>query len=154
MNSKKLQESGFTELYSLKELSLTVLPSNDGHVFVLVDKTLSEQPTSDILYIGRAKKPVKKILGGYVGGLGGKTVKKIHNALFNEGYIERVSISWMPNADPKATQKELLETFKKEHGGYPPWNSPAKAAEAPKPRQKTVKRSRTPKSTVQKKQAA
>lgn len=136
MNSKTLKENGFTDPCSLKELSLANMPKNEGHVFVLVDKTLSEKPGSDLLYIGRAKKPLKKILGGYVGGVGGKAVKRIHDALFDGGYVEKVSISWMASADPKAAQTELLEKFKSEHGGYPAWNSPAKESKMAKPKSK------------------
>jgi len=40
----------------------------------------------------------------------------------NYGYIEKVAVSWMLSDNPKATQEELLENFKKEHGEYPAWN--------------------------------
>jgi hypothetical protein len=139
MNSKTLKENGFAEFSALKELSISSLPTNNGQVFVLADKTLSEKSASDILYIGRAKKPVKKIFGGYIGGSGGKTTKKIHNALFNEGYFEKTSISWMASSDPKATQKELLEKFRNEYGGHPQWNSPVREPKATKPKSKSAK---------------
>lgn len=129
MNSKTLKENGIAEFYPLKELSLLNIPNNTGQVFVLIDKTLAGKPSSDVLYIGRAKKPVKKIFGGYLGGAGGKTAKKIHNALINENFVEKVSIGWMSSEDPKALQTGLLEKFKKEHGDFPSWNlwkSPAK----------------------------
>jgi hypothetical protein len=139
MNSKTLKENGFADFSALKQLSISNLPSNDGQVFVLIDNTLSEKLASDVLYIGRAKKPIKKIFGGYIGGFGGKTAKKIHNALFKDGYLEKTSISWMASEDPKATQKDLLEKFKNEHGGNPPWNSPAKEPNVAKPRAKSAK---------------
>ena len=41
----------------------------------------------------------------------GKSIK-----LLDEGYIEKVVVSWMLTDDPKAAQQELLESFKKEHG--------------------------------------
>jgi hypothetical protein len=111
----------------------------------MIDETLTGKPASDIIYIGRAKKPIKKIIGGYVGGVGGKSTKQIHKTLFNEGYIEKTSISWMQSKDLKKSQKELLEKFKKEHGGYPAWNpsskqrstiSKAKPKKAKAPKQK------------------
>jgi hypothetical protein len=139
MNSKTLKENGFADFSALKQISISNLPSNDGHVFVLIDNTLSEKSTSDVLYIGRAKKPIKKIFGGYIGGFGGKTAKKIHDALFKDGYMEKVSISWMTSEDPKATQRELLEKFKNEHGGNTPWNSPAKQPKVAKPKAKSAK---------------
>ncbi len=131
MNSKTLKENGFSEFFPLKELSILNMPNNSGQIFILIDNTLSGKPTSDVLYIGRAKKPVKKIFGGYLGGSGGKTVTKIHEALFDENYIEKVAISWMSSDDPKAAQTNLLGKFKKEHGDYPAWNllnAPKKAA--------------------------
>ena len=44
---------------------------------------------------------------------------KINSMLLNDGYIEKVTISWMFDENPKATQQELLENFKKEHGECP-----------------------------------
>ena len=60
-------------------------------VIIIVDKELSGKPESDILYIGRTKKPIKRILGGYLAGYGGKNTKKINQMLFDEGYIEKAA---------------------------------------------------------------
>jgi hypothetical protein len=148
MNSQTLKENGFAAFYPLKELTLMNLPGNN-QVFVLIDKTISGKPApSDILYIGRAKKPVKKIFAGFIGGSGGKTVKKINDALFNQGYIEKIAIGWMANENPKMAQKELLEKFKAEHGEYPTWNAPKKEPAKRLPKQKTAKPKKTPKSTA------
>ncbi len=148
MNSKTLKESGFSEFFPLKEISLQNLPNNTGQVIVLIDTSLSGKPASDVLYIGRAKKPVKKIFGGYLGGSGGKAVKRIHGALFNENYIEKVAISWMSSDEPRTAQINLLDKFKKEHGDYPAWNllnSPKKATAktSPKPKPVAVKAKKT-----------
>ncbi|HYA78347.1 MAG TPA: hypothetical protein VEF91_06475, partial [Verrucomicrobiae bacterium] len=89
MNSKTLIETGFAEWFPLKTLTHSKLPSDKGSVIVIVDQELSGKPESDILYIGRTKKPVKRILGGYLAGYGGKNTKKINQMLFDEGYIER-----------------------------------------------------------------
>jgi len=126
MNSRTLKENGFVDFHPLRGLALHNMPGDEGHVFVLIDETLSEKPTSDILYIGRANKPIKKIFGGYIGGSGGRTIKRIHAALFNDTYIEKTSISWLASNNPKRTQGELLEKFKSIHGQYPPWNTPKK----------------------------
>lgn len=69
---------------------------------------------------------LKRIFGGYLAGYGGKTTRKINSKLFDEGYIERVAVSWMLSDNPKAAQQELLESFKKEHGEYPAWNASKK----------------------------
>jgi len=133
MNSKTLKEDGFIDFYPLKELAFLNMPKDEGHVFVLIDRTLTDKPTSDILYIGRARKPVKKVFGGYLGGAGGRTTKKIHKTLFNDNYIEKTSISWMASDNPRTTQRELLEKFRSIHGEYPPWNPPRKVATKKKP---------------------
>jgi hypothetical protein len=39
--------------------------------------------------------------------------------LLEDGYIEKVAVSWILSDNPKAAQQELLENFKKERGDYP-----------------------------------
>jgi hypothetical protein len=126
MNSITLIERGFSECIPMKTLSFSILPQDNSGVIVIVDKELSGKPESDILYIGRAKKAGKKIMGGYLAGYGGKNAKKINQMLFDEGYIERAVISWTLTDKPRLMQKELLATFKKEHGGLPKWNGKSK----------------------------
>jgi hypothetical protein len=127
MNSKTLKENGFTEFYPLNTLSVSNIGKNGSQVFVLADKTVTAEPNSDILFIGRAIQPLKKIFGGYIGGSGGKTAKKIHTALFDGGFIDKVCIGWMNTDNPKVGQRELLEKFRVEHGRYPIWNSNKRA---------------------------
>ena len=133
MNSLTLKESGFAEFVPLKGLSFSSLPFDKSSVFVLVDCTLTGKPASDILYIGKSKKPTKRIFGGYLAGYGGKTTRKINSMLLNDGYLEKVVISWMVSENPKLEQKELMENFKKEHGEYPAWNVSKKAPAIPQP---------------------
>jgi hypothetical protein len=128
MNSLTLKEKGFAEFVSLKELPFSSLPFNKGSVIVLTDSTLTGKPTSDILYIGKSKKPAKRIFGGYLAGYGGKITRKISSKLLDDGYIEKVAVSWMLTDDPKTAQQELLESFKKEHGEYPAWNASKKTS--------------------------
>ena len=140
MNSLTLKEKGFIEFVPLKGLPFSSLPFDKGSVFVLADITLTGKPTSDILYIGKSKKPTKRIFGGYLAGYGGKTTKKISSKLLDDGFIEKVSVSWMLSEDPKLAQQELLESFKKEHGEYPAWNATKKPQQNSKPaRQKFPK---------------
>jgi len=142
MNSLTLKEKGFAEFVPLKEIRFSSLPFDKGSVLVLTDSTLAGKPISDVLYIGKSKKPAKRILGGYLAGYGGKITRKISSRLLDDGYIEKVAVSWMLTDNPKAAQQELLESFKKEHGEYPAWNTvkktsvnpQASAAKAAKPR--------------------
>jgi hypothetical protein len=132
MNSLTLKEKGFTEFTPLKTLTFSTFSTNKTGVLVIVDSTLAGKPISDILYIGKSKKPAKRIFGGYLAGYGGKATRKIHSMLINDGYMEKVSVSWMESDTPKMTQQELLEDFKKEHGDYPVWNSPRKVTKKAK----------------------
>ena len=136
MNSISLKENGFAEFVPIKMITVSVLPNDKGSVLVLADSTLTGKPASDILYIGKSKKPTKRVFGGYLAGYGGKATRKINSMLLNSGYIEKVTISWMTSNDPKETQKELLESFKKEHGEYPVWNTPKKVSADLKPKPK------------------
>ncbi len=131
MNSDTLKEDGFSDFIPLKGLRFDSMPFNKNSVLALADCTLVGKPTSDILYIGKSKKPTKRVFGGYLAGYGGKTTQKIHSLLLNDGYLEKVAISSMPAEDPKAKQKELLERFKAEHGQYPAWNCSKKNAAQP-----------------------
>ncbi len=134
MNSKTLIETGFVEWFPLKTITHSNLPSDKGSVIIIVDKELAGKPESDILYIGRTKKPVKRILGGYLAGYGGKNTKKINQLLFDEGYIEKAAISWILTDKPRIMQEELLAKFKEDHGELPIWNT----------KKKNVKPKRTP----------
>ncbi len=126
MNSKNLLETGFSECHPLKTLTYSNLPQDKSVVIVIIDQELSGKPESDILYIGRTKKPLKKVLGGYLAGYGGKNTKKINKMLFDEGYIEKTSISWIITEKPRIMQEELLAKFKEDHGELPIWNTQKK----------------------------
>ncbi len=138
MNSLTLKESGFAEFVPIKGLSISVLPNDKSSILILADSTLTGKPASDILYIGKSKKPSKRVLGGYLAGYGGKTTRKINSMLLNDGYLEKVTISWMISEDPKLSQQELLEKFKKEHGEYPSWNVSKKVPSKPQPTPKVA----------------
>ena len=129
MNSLTLKESGFSQPCSLKTVSFSSLPSNNGSVFAVIDTSLTGKADTDILYIGRSKKLVRKVLGGYLAGYGGKNTKKISASLLGEGYIEKTAISWMSCDKPRTMQKELLDKYVQEHGNAPLWNASKKKLE-------------------------
>jgi hypothetical protein len=133
MNSLTLTENGFADFVPIKGLSYSALPQDKSIVLILADSTLTGKPSSDILYIGKSKKPSKRIFAGYLSGYGGKMTRKINSMLLKDGYLEKVVISWMQSDNPKVAQQELLEGFKKEHGEYPAWNISKKVQVSPKP---------------------
>jgi hypothetical protein len=139
MNSLTLKEKGFVEFHPIKELSFSLIPLDKPVVLALADKSLSGKPASDILFIGKTKKPAKRIFAGYFAGYGGKTTKRINAKLVKDGYMEKIEVSWMISDDAKAIQAQLLEDFKKEHGQYPEWNTPAKKTEKDSKSKKVVK---------------
>jgi hypothetical protein len=144
MNSLTLKEKGFVEFHPIKELSFSLIPLDKPVVLALVDKSLSGKPSSDILFIGKTKKPAKRIFAGYFAGYGGKTTKRINAKLVKDGYMEKTMVSWMLSDDAKTAQETLLEDFKKEHGQYPQWNTlskkPEKDSKPKKPVQAAVKK--------------
>jgi len=146
MNSATVKELGFAEWYPMKDLSFSNLPYNKGSVFIIIDKTLSGKTVSDVVYIGRSKKPTKKILGGYLSGYGGKSSKKISSKLLDEGYVDKTAISWVLSDNPKAMQKELLSQFNEEHGEFPSWNVKKKPQEKTnaKPAARPARKARAP----------
>ncbi len=139
MNSSTLKDIGFSDLVPLCSVSFLNLPNDKSIVFALIDKSLSGKTGSDIMYIGRSKNPVKKIMGSYLSGFGGKSSKKIYSKLFDEGYIEKIALSWIESDNPRATQQEFLSKFVEEQSEYPIWNVPKKLSEKPKEIKKAVK---------------
>jgi hypothetical protein len=139
MNSLTLKEIGFSDLVPLCNISFLNLPNDKSIVFALIDKSLSGKAGSDIMYIGRSKKPVKKIMGSYLAGFGGKSSKKIYSKLFDEGYIEKIALSWIESDNPRATQQEFLSKFVKEQSDYPIWNAAKKLPEKPNEPKKVAK---------------
>ena len=139
MNSLSLKENGFAAFVPIKDLQYSGLSNEKNSVLILVDSTLTGKPTSDILYIGKSKKPSKRVFGGYLSGFGGKKTRKINAMLLTGGFLEKVNISWKSVGNPKVAQKELLEQFKKEHGEYPSWNITKKSSQKSRPTPKVRK---------------
>jgi len=142
MNSLTLKDKGFSDPVPIKQLSFSSLPYNKGSILVLADNTLTGKPVSDIIYIGRTKKPTKRVFAGYLSGVGGKATRKISAHILKDGYLEKVTLSHMLTDTPKVTQKKLLESFKKEHGEYPVWNASKKPVVPVKSAPKVVLRAR------------
>ena len=123
MNSLTLKEMGFSEPCPLKTISFANLPLDKSVVFAVIDTSLTGKAPTDIMYIGRSKKPTKRIIGGYIGGYGGKNTKRINSTLLEGGYIEKSSICWKLSDKPKTMQMELLNKFGEAQGKFPAWNA-------------------------------
>jgi hypothetical protein len=122
MNSSTLKAMGFSDLFSLSDISFSDLPQNTGIVFAIVNTSLIGKSGTDIVYIGRAKKPVRKLLGSIIAGYGGKSSRKINAKLFNDGSFEKSAVTWIVSDDPKTTQNDFLSKFIEEQGDSPIWN--------------------------------
>jgi hypothetical protein len=144
MNSLALKKIGFSDFLPLSTLSFSNLPQNKGIVFAVLDTTLYGKPETDILYIGRAKTPARKLLGSLIGGYGGKSGKKINAKLLNEGYMEKAAVGWILSDDPRVMQKELMDNFNREEAKYPSWNVSKKLTAKPKAPEIKKKTSRPP----------
>ena len=78
--------------------------------------------TGEILYIGSTNDLRRRILGNYLGGVGGQTTQRLHELLFSEGKIGDVDLAWL-EADAYVTkEKELKEKYRGKHGHLPKWN--------------------------------
>jgi len=125
MENEKLTDLGFKKWHKMGRLSASDLKGAGEIVFVLRQSGRGRS-TPEVLFIGRSKRPMKKILGGIITGSGGKGATKIHKALMKDNAIESTSISWKASKDSKAEQKKLLSEFKSEHGSLPNWNGGGK----------------------------
>ena len=133
MNSSTLKELGFSDLLSLSDLSFSDLPQNTGIVFAIVNTSLTGKSGTDIVYLGRAKKPARKLLGNVIAGYGGKSSRKINAKLFDDGSFGKSAVTWIVSDDPKTTKKDLLSKFLKEQGDSPIWNVTKKVPAKPVP---------------------
>ena len=106
----------------LNELSTSKLPSELSGIYCIKHEENISYPKgkSDILYIGQTDNYCRRIFGNYIGGIGGAMTQRIHEMLFNESYIEKVSFK---NCDDyKDEEKRLRKIFLRIHSSLPTWN--------------------------------
>lgn len=132
MKASRLAELGFKEWHSLQGVSASDLVAVGETVFMVGLRGPRSRGTPEIQYIGRAKRPMRKILGGLVAGYGGKETLRIHKELATREALGRAEISWKTSKDSKAEQRKLLSEYTGEHGVVPPWNRKGKAKTANK----------------------
>jgi hypothetical protein len=138
MKTDKLTDLGFTKWYPLAEISASEFKDAGEVVFVLRHKGTGQRAVPEVRYVGRAKRPLRKILGGLVGGYGGKTTAGINKKLMTRNTIRRINISWKASKDSKTEQSKILEEYKALNGDIPLWNRKKEKPKAP-PKKKETK---------------
>lgn len=78
--------------------------------------------TGEILYIGSTNNLRRRILGNYIGGVGGETTQRLHELLFSKDWITNVEVAWMETDGYKEKETELKEEYRKKYGRLPQWN--------------------------------
>lgn len=112
----------FQQWLSLHHLSVANLPRYGGCPVVYA---LREATTKQILKFGSTNRLRRRILGNYLGGVGGGTTQRIHAALFTDNMIEHVELAWLEtkdNAEAQRKEKEFREAYKRANGHRPPWD--------------------------------
>lgn len=78
--------------------------------------------TGEILYVGSSNNLRRRMLGNYIGGVGGETTQRIHGLLFSEGQITEVEIAWIELDEYRDEEAELKEEYRTKQGRLPAWN--------------------------------
>lgn len=115
---------GFEIWTRLKALSVSHLHETLCGVYIFRHNEEIQYPNgnSDILYIGQTGNYRQRLFGNYLGGVGGKTTKRIHRLLFNDNYIEKVIVGFKICTDYKREEKRLRNLFRRQYGKLPVWN--------------------------------
>jgi hypothetical protein len=112
----------FQQWLQLRDLAVSHLPryGNFSALYAMRDRTRTE-----VLKYGSTRCLRVRILGNYLGGVGGSTTQRIHGELFEKGMIDRVEISWFETQDvveAKLKESEFRRAFKAVHGRRPAWD--------------------------------
>ena len=82
-----------------------------------------EIASGDVLYIGSTSNIRRRLFGNYIGGVGGRTTKRLHGLLFDEGHIQSLEIGVRPSAGYPDLEASLKAQYRGSHDGrLPPWN--------------------------------
>jgi len=91
----------------------------EGFGFVYVFRKRS---TEEILYVGSTGDLRRRLFGNYIGGVGGKTTRRIHHYLFDRGAITDTEVSWKEVRDYKQEEASLRQHYREQQGRLPLWN--------------------------------
>lgn len=112
----------FETWLSISTLSAGGLPKYGYFSAVYV---MRDSITKEILKYGSTKCLRQRILGNYLGGVGGGTTQRIHSELFENEMISRVEIAWIETTDEVEAitkERQLREMYKQTHGRRPSWD--------------------------------
>lgn len=112
----------FNQWLPLRNLAVSNLPKNGefSSVYAFRDST-----TNEILKYGKTNNLRRRILGNYIGGVGGSTTQRIHSELFTNGWIEHIEISWIKtkgDVEAERMESEFRYAFRQSHGKLPSWD--------------------------------
>jgi hypothetical protein len=103
----------------LADLSVSWLPDfgSGSGAYVFRDRA-----TEEWKYIGSTSCLRRRLLGNYVGGVGGATTKRLNGLLFEQHHIDDVEVSVYPTADYLRLEESLKVGFAAAHDGQlPDW---------------------------------
>ena len=110
----------FVQWFKLDTLKLSDLTDFGNFSAVYV---IRNSENKEILKYGCTGKFLRRIIGNFLGGIGGGTTARVHEHLFhhNEMMINKVEISWIKTKDARNIEKQLLKDYKQKFKCYPPW---------------------------------
>ncbi len=113
---------GFSNWTSLRELSIGVVPEYGDLSCVYCIRSAQ---TGEVLYIGSTGCLRRRIFGNYIGGVGGRTTRRLHGILFTDEEVTNVELAYAETNEYRTREKQLLRAFRLEHGRLPRWNRQA-----------------------------
>jgi hypothetical protein len=111
MDSKILEE--FSHWLPLIDLCVSRLPSVSCGVYIFTgnENVQYKKGNSKIVYIGETDLFRRRILGNYIGGVGGETTKRIERELFENKFIDKIKIGFKETENVKYEEKRLKICF-------------------------------------------
>ncbi len=86
---------------------------------------LRDSATGDILKYGKTTCLRTRIIGNFLGGIGGDTTRRIHKELFSNNMIDRVELAWIETKNGKEAgykESKFREAYKQTNGRRPKWD--------------------------------
>src|SRR5437879_5947410 len=88
---------------SLASLAPSSMPPGHGDFGAVYAFRLAD--TNELLYIGSTSRLRRRLLGNYLGGIGGETTQRIHSHIFTDFLIDRIEVAWQGTGDGRRMEK-------------------------------------------------